>query len=261
MKIIFTDLDGTLLDHDSYSFEEALQALKILREKNIPLVICTSKTRAEIELYREILKNPHPFISENGGAIFIPKDYFNFNFEYQKEIDNYYVIELGMPYKKLRKAVEEMRSQGFEIKGFGDMTAVDIAEDTGLSQEEAERSKKREYDEAFKLIRGEKQKLIQFIKKKGLNYTKGGRYYHLMGDSDKGKAVRILTELFSRKYGYIITVGLGDSENDFKMLDSVTRPYLVMKKNKSYASHKYNKAGGVGPGGWNSAVKKEAKND
>jgi len=68
MKIFFTDLDGTLLDHDTYSFEKAHQALEILRKKNIPLVLCTSKTRTEIGFYRKILKNSHPFISENGGC-------------------------------------------------------------------------------------------------------------------------------------------------------------------------------------------------
>jgi len=111
------------------------------------------------------------------------------------------------------------------------------------------------------LTQGEERKLIQFIKEKGLNCTKGGRYYHLMGESDKGRAARILTELFMRKYGDIITIGLGDSENDFKMLDSVNRPYLVMRKNKSYALDKYIRARGIGPAGWNLAVKKEAKND
>lgn len=261
MKIIFTDLDGTLLDHDTYSFEEARPVLGLLQKRKIPLVICTSKTRAEIELYRKLLNNCHPFISENGGAIFIPEDYFDFDFKYQKKTNNYSVIELGMPYPILRKALEEMRSHSLEVKGFGDMTADEVAEDTGLSLEEAERAKRREYDEAFKLIGNKEQKLIQFIKEKGFNYTKGGRYYHLMGKSDKGRAVRILTDLFRRKYGDMVTIGIGDSENDFKMLDNVSRPYLVMKKNKTYTSDKYMKAGDVGPAGWSLVTKKELKND
>lgn len=261
MKIIFSDLDGTLLDHDTYSFEKARPALELLQEKNIPLVICTSKTRAEIEFYRILFRNHGPFISENGGAIFIPEDYFDFDFEFNTKTGNYLVIELGIPYEALRKAVEEMRDKGFKIKGFGDMTINEVAKDTGLSIEEAERAKKREYDEAFRLIKGEEDKLIQAIKEKSLNCTKGGRYYHLMGNSDKGRAVRILTRLFKRRCGDVVTVGLGDSENDFKMLDSVARPYLVMKKNKSYASNKYLEAGGIGPEGWELAVIKEVKND
>lgn len=78
--LVFTDLDGTLLDHHTYSFEPALPALNALKEKNIPLIICTSKTRAEIEKWRLELRTDHPFISENGGAIFIPKGYFSHKF-------------------------------------------------------------------------------------------------------------------------------------------------------------------------------------
>ena len=81
-KIIFTDLDGTLLDHNTYSFKKAFPALRIIKKKKIPLIICTSKTKGEIEHYRKKLKNNHPFVSENGGAIFIPKDYFDFKFRY-----------------------------------------------------------------------------------------------------------------------------------------------------------------------------------
>ena len=74
--IIFTDLDGTLLDHKTYSFENAFEALQAIKEKNIPLIICSSKTRSEIEYYREKLSNNHPFVSENGGGIFLPEGYF-----------------------------------------------------------------------------------------------------------------------------------------------------------------------------------------
>ena len=80
--VIFTDLDGTLLDRNTYSFEPAQSTLHLIKQKNIPLVLSSSKTRAEIEFYRRRLENDHPFISENGGAVFIPRDYFSFQFSY-----------------------------------------------------------------------------------------------------------------------------------------------------------------------------------
>ena len=70
--VIFSDLDGTLLDHNTYSFDAAKQALESIEDKEIPLILCTSKTRGEIEYYRELINNKHPFISENGGGIYIP---------------------------------------------------------------------------------------------------------------------------------------------------------------------------------------------
>ena len=68
--IVFTDLDGTLLHPRTYSFEAAMPALKLIKEKDVPLILCSSKTRAEIEVYRKKLDNQHPFVSENGGGIF-----------------------------------------------------------------------------------------------------------------------------------------------------------------------------------------------
>jgi mannosyl-3-phosphoglycerate phosphatase len=91
-KIIFSDLDGTLLDHDTYSFEKEKDALHLLKDNDIPLVICSSKTRSEIEFWRKKLGNIQPFITENGGGIFVPRSYFPFNVLYDKKSKNYFVI-------------------------------------------------------------------------------------------------------------------------------------------------------------------------
>jgi len=87
--VIFTDIDGTLLDYKTYSYKPALSALELIRKQKIPLIFCTSKTRAEIEVHRRIMDNQHPFISENGAAVFIPIDYFNINYYYDFEKDGY----------------------------------------------------------------------------------------------------------------------------------------------------------------------------
>ena len=136
-SIIFTDLDGTLLDYSNYSFEKALPALELIRQQSVPLILCSSKTRTEIECYRKKLANSHPFVSENGGGIFIPRKYFDFpppvaSYPIEEEPD-YNVIRLGARYSDLRKAVEELQREGFEIRGFGDMTAGELADMTNMN--------------------------------------------------------------------------------------------------------------------------------
>ena len=76
--VVFTDLDGALLDYETYSFSAASEALELLRRHEIPVVLCSSKTHAEIEHIQLDLRLRHPFISENGGAIFLPRGYFLF---------------------------------------------------------------------------------------------------------------------------------------------------------------------------------------
>ena len=55
--VLFSDLDGTLLDAQTYSFEAAREALEVLHERDVPLVLVSSKTRLEIEPIRVRLKN------------------------------------------------------------------------------------------------------------------------------------------------------------------------------------------------------------
>lgn len=261
--VIFTDLDGTLLDHDTYSFVKALPALGLVKEKDIPLVLCSSKTKREIEHYREKLTNAHPFISENGGGIFIPDGYFKVqitNYKLQAEKD-YVLIRLGSGYPDLRRAIAELRGEGFPVRGFGDMTVKEISEATKLSMEEAEMAKERDFDEPFFFDGNENSLpfLFDAIKALGFHYTQG-KFFHILGDSDKGKAVAILTGLYREEYGDIETIGIGDSPNDIPMLKEVDIPVIVQKPSGRYDPRinvlNLVKADGPGPEGWNSAVLK-----
>jgi mannosyl-3-phosphoglycerate phosphatase len=263
--IIFTDLDGTLLDYHTYSFAAALPALEFIKEKNIPLIICSSKTRAEIEQWKNRIDNSHPFVSENGGGIFIPRAYFSDNdlnalAQRQEQTDAYTVLILGTPYATLRQALEELRRDGFAVKGFGDMAVTEIAQLTELSPEEAALAKMREFDEPFVFSGGGAglEALLAAIAEKGLHCTAGGRLLHLTGDNDKGKAVEILTELYRKTFGETVTCGLGDSPNDFPMLEQVAHPILVRNHRGEHdpriqLSHLI-KAEGIGPEGWSKAV-------
>ena len=98
MKLVYTDLDGTLLDHNTYSFLSARPALNQLRFQRISLIFVTSKTRSEVEGWRERLNNQDPFVVENGGGVFIPKAYFPFPVQGAKPSDGFDFIELGDSY-------------------------------------------------------------------------------------------------------------------------------------------------------------------
>ncbi len=69
--VIFTDLDGTLIDRDTYQSEEAKSTLDVLRRKSIPVILCTSKTRSEIERLRNPMGLNTPFVVKNRAAIFV----------------------------------------------------------------------------------------------------------------------------------------------------------------------------------------------
>lgn len=178
--VVFTDLDGTLLDRETYSYDKALPSIKYLLQREIPIVFCSAKTRAEQEVYRQELEITDPFIVENGGAIFIPRGYFPFTFDYDKADDGYQIIELGIPYHEIRRILERIRADAvLNFRGFGDMSAEEVAMETGLDLEAAQRAKAREYAETIKVEGTSKEirRVLDTVKQAGLNYTSGGRYY------------------------------------------------------------------------------------
>jgi mannosyl-3-phosphoglycerate phosphatase len=260
--IIFTDLDGTLLDRQTYTFEPALPALRIIQEKGIPLILSSSKTRAEIEFYRKKLENEHPFISENGGAVFVPKGYFSFPFPYDRELDKYFVLELGFFYPVILEILESVKKEtGIKITGFSDLAEEELSSLTGLSLEEALFAKRREYDEAFIVEGGEKEveRVKKKIEEKGMRYVWGGRFHHILGKNDKGKAVQIIKELYENKFFSISTVGIGDSMNDLPMLLIVDQPiFLNGEEDRSLAFpseiHNVTIIEGTGPQAWNEVI-------
>jgi mannosyl-3-phosphoglycerate phosphatase len=263
--VIFTDLDGTLLDHETYSFAPARPALRRLEELGVPLVLCSSKTRAEIEQWRYRLENRDPFVVENGGAIFVPKGYFRFSIEDCREIGDYEVVEMGTAYEELRRALLQLRQENdLPLVGFGDLTVEEVMTRTGLSREEAELAKKREYDEPFfcrrTLSEQEEEQLETAVHARGLRLTRGGRFYHLMGANDKGLAVRRLIQMYTRVFGGPPrSVALGDSANDLPMLASVEVAILVQKPGGEYDPQVLRqidprRAPGPDPVGWNAAV-------
>ncbi len=260
MLILFTDLDGTLLDPLSYSFERVADLIEIIKKRKIPLIFCSSKTRAEQEFYRKALGINDPFIVENGGAILIPENYFPFSFPFQKSHSNYLIIEFGISYFEVRRILEEIRRKTkLKVRGFGDMSPEEIAKETGLSIEMAALAKQREYEETLK-IEGDERELkifLQEVKSRGLNLHHGGRFYSIGKGNDKGKAVRALADLFERKFGKILTVGIGDSQNDFSMLAAVNIPILVQKPGgwwEDIEIRGIRKVEGIGPEGWEKAI-------
>lgn len=256
--LVFTDLDGSLIDHDTYDFAPARPVLDILRSRAVPVIICSSKTRAEIEVYRGRMGLDAPFITENGGAILIPHHALDLTGTNSVTKGPYDAVELGMPYADLCTIWEDIRREElFRMKGFSEMTVNEIATHSGLPVEEAKLASKREYSEPFIFsdTPDRLKRLVDLLQKRGLRITRGGRFYHLMGQNDKGTAVRMLSRIYSQTYmdWTIRTVGLGDSDNDIPMLRHVDVPIVIRKKTGEWQRIQdldpvY--SGKAGPEGW-----------
>jgi mannosyl-3-phosphoglycerate phosphatase len=240
--------------------------VELVKARKIPLIFCSAKTRAEQEAYRSELDVTHPFIVEDGSAIFIRKGYFPFSFDYQKEITDYQVIELGRPYWYIRNILFQIAQENNMIlKGFGNMTIGEIAKLTGLSEDAAVRAKSREYEETVttKLSEETQEHIRETLAEYNLQMTDGGRFHGVMdARSNKGRAISILTDLYRRRYNKVYSIGIGDSLNDIPLLKSVDLPLLVQKPGGKWENiHVSNlrRVDGIGPAGWDRAIREVCK--
>jgi mannosyl-3-phosphoglycerate phosphatase len=262
--IVFSDLDGSLLDPTTHAADGAREALALLAREGIPLVFCSSKTRAEIQLVQLRLGLSHPFICENGGALYIPDGYFVFDRFPARRVAGYCVVEYGRPYAevvaRLRQAAERV---GIEVVGFNDMTVDEVARECQLPLLQARLAKLREFDEPFRIVGSEPGALPQLsraMRAARLSRTWGGRFEHAGAAVDKGAAVGLLVALYERALGSCLTVGLGDALNDVCFLRKMDVPVIVRNGDGGTARLVLERVPSAtltrspGPAGWSQAV-------
>lgn len=241
--LIFTDLDGTLLEHDDYSFAASTKALADINAYKIPLIINSSKTLAEITDIRTTLNNKDPFIVENGSALYIPQGLFDgFGQTLTK-------ITFSVAYEKIISIIHRLRKQHhYAFTGFYDLSNSDVRDITGLGETKVASAKQRTGTEPI-LWNDDESRLHAFeedIKRHGLKLIKGGRFYHVMGqNADKANAMRWLTRQYREHYGIDFkTIALGDDDNDKTMLDQ-SDISAVIRRNEGTALALSKKDGNV----------------
>jgi mannosyl-3-phosphoglycerate phosphatase len=257
--VVFTDLDGSLLDRDTYRWDATIPALEHVERRAVPLVLVTGKTRAEVQGWRQRLGNNHPFVVENGGAVFIPQGYFPISVPGATLRSGYEVVEWGKPYADLIAGLRAAsRFTRCRVAAFHEMTAEKVASVCGLAVEEAVLAKQREYDEPFYVVDTERERQLKLaLAAQGLRWTHGGRLCHVGGDSDKASGVRLLSALFRKTHERIVTIGLGDSLSDASFLQAVDMLVIVRSRDaaalQSLVPHAM-LTWHEGPAGWNEAV-------
>lgn len=246
--VVLTDLDGTLLDHNTYSTAPAAETLRFIREHHIPLIFNTSKTRPEVKLLRNQMDNRHPYVCENGSAVYLPVS----DSETQTEI-------LGTDYSSILKVLNQLRNDGFRFRGFNDMPASEVEALTGLGADDASMAKKREATEPL-LWQGSDNELETFreaLEHHNLRLLKGGRFFHVMGNADKADGLNFLRNYYHQAWQQKpIMIALGDGENDLAMLEAADYPVVIPGKNNCLEPENPNTitAEFHGPKGWNQSL-------
>jgi mannosyl-3-phosphoglycerate phosphatase len=270
MKIVvFSDLDATLLDREVYSWKPAERAIEALKKRDAALVMVTSKTFSEVKSLHEELGFDDPFVFENGGGIAVHKRSplrgallsWGPNLD-ELDREGFAVLALGTRYELLVRALVEISAEvGTPLFGFSAMSDEEVANATGLPINKAAKARLRLFDEPFVISQESAARVARVqaaANRRRLDVVKGGRFWHLIGHPGKGKAVSILLKSFRKQYGELISIGLGDSPNDFPFLQLVEIPVVLGMPSQAESmlfqlarAHRYDSPG---PEGWNQAV-------
>ncbi len=239
--ILFSDLDGTLLDHQTYDFSPALPALAALRSAGIPLILASSKTGPELLAIRSALGiNQWPAIVENGAGELPGGDEW---------------VADNSEYQHLRQILDDLPGPLRRcFTGFGDMSVSDVVAHTGLSADAAQLAKQRSFTEPG-LFNGDDNFKVQFIARlaeNGVAARDGGRFLTLSFGRTKADGLRTI----AARLGAQETIALGDAPNDFDMLVAATQAIIVRN---DHGPNPGEIAGALttrlpGPAGWNEAV-------
>ncbi|MFC4699293.1 HAD-IIB family hydrolase [Glaciecola siphonariae] len=265
--LIFSDLDGTLLDHHSYSYEAALSTLQTLAKMNVPVILNTSKTAAEVKVIHKELGLATPFIIENGAAIYMPKNAFAAKPKEAIWQDGYWVKTFASKRSHWLGIVAKLKERfAGQFEGFSNMSLERISEVTGLSNTDAAAAAKRLYGEPVLWTGTDANKtlFIEEARKLGAFPLVGGRFIHICGDSNKGKALTWLSKEYARQRvnkgltTKLSTIALGDGNNDIAMLEAATiavrikspvnPPPPLTRQDGVYTSTQY------GPSGWRESI-------
>lgn len=171
-----------------------------------------------------------PFIVENGGAIVVPGGHLP-RLAGRRDAEGYGHVVLGTGRDALVRALAAMADEsGARVRGFSALSADDVAALTGLDVPAATLALRREYDEPFLVESGSEERLARAAAARGLRITRGGRFHHLLGPVDKGRALQRLVALYAAEGRRFSSVALGDSPNDLSMLEASDRPILIPRR-------------------------------
>ena len=258
--VIYTDLDGTLMDHHTYAFDEARETIMALKDRGIPIIPCTSKTRAETVTLMQTMGIDGPMIIENGAAIWVPLDWGLERPEGSDSDANAWCHSFGPSRGKIRRQLAILSIEwGNRYQSLCDLSDKQVAAVTGLDLESGARAKQREFCETLIWLGtpADRKTFAKQVEALDMRCVQGGRFVHVLASGGKAEAVSWLhhkIRMERQEFDGAISLSAGDAENDVEMLE--VTDFALLVRSPVNEPPTVRRQGGlvisdtVGPAGW-----------
>ncbi len=230
MRVIFTDLDGTLLDA-SYRFDAARRALACCQALRVPLVAVSSKTLAEMTQWARPL-GLAALVYENGFGIALreaspawlrPRVLARFGYHRPHRQENaWFLWEQPLPDLKARFQPVIQRFPPEALRWATDLSLEEWVRITGLSPEMARRARQRRGVPPLWVAPAFRTSVIQALQQAGFRVGQG-RHFVTAAPYDKGVAVQALVAAVRARHAHARFLALGDQPADEAMAPFVDR--------------------------------------
>jgi mannosyl-3-phosphoglycerate phosphatase family protein len=261
--MILTDVDGVLCHAETRSVADARAAVGLLERQDVPVVLYSERSAAELVWLQHELDIREPFICESGAAVYIPRDYFVQLPRTSGNTGDWEVIEFGAPYATVVAALRRVAAAlQIPIVGLDDLGAVQLSRELAMPVSDADRALSRQYDARFRLLTSDpaaRPRLFNAMRAAGYRCFSGPKYDHATGVRDPRAAIRLVISLYRSYWDSLIVIGLGDNATDHGLLREVDVPIIVRNDGidqlpllrrvpKAYLTR------AAGPAGWREAV-------
>ena len=221
--LIFTDLDGTLLNRDTFKFDSIKIFLNELKNQNIIIIPNSSKNEDEIIEFNNEANFKFPFISENGSII------HNLNYLSNEFPDK---IMLAKNVHEIQNIFDKNINQDLKskCKVISNLTISEQIEIFGLPENKLKQVFKRTCTIPIKFEGNneEKLRLKNILLENGLDFKDGGRVLNLGDRINKADAMKKIIFMLKNKFKFKPkTIAVGDNHNDIEMLKISDIPCLV----------------------------------
>jgi mannosyl-3-phosphoglycerate phosphatase len=210
--VLFSFVDHLLANPNPPAFLRAARTLEQLAAENIALVLCSHRTRAELECIRDRLGIFDPFICERGAAVMIPTGYFESDLPNTRKLAGYEAVEFGRPYPEVVDTLHRTAGRmKVRVVGFADMSIEEVASECHMPLLQARLAKLRDYDELFRVTDGHpaaRRRLFAALQGAALHCTEGHPFDTVGAPVDHGIGVNLLTNCYRRALGEVRTVGV-----------------------------------------------------